>query len=134
MLLKTVNFCGEKLKINTSAIVGLNYRKEFGKDLFTFFDKLKSNISNTEMDENEILNKFDFELLSEAISVAYIMIKSADNDKFENIEEFYSKFALMDLANASIELSLELFSTQQRLNNQDVGFRNKKKGNKQKGR
>lgn len=137
MLTKTIKFFDKDLKVNTSAIIPIKYNFEFHKDINDLLNKLMTfGLSiKSEKNKNEkkiIYENMDFNLLTDSIELAYVMLKYADNSNFEykDYEDFLSNFEFMDLATKSIEIVGEYISSKKAT----YPPRTQSKKNKKKGR
>lgn len=137
MLTKTIKFFDKDLKINTSAIIPIKYNFEFHKDINDLLNKLMTfglSVKNDKDKKDKKVNfkNMDFNLLTDSIELAYVMLKYADNSNFEykDYEDFLSNFEFMDLATKSVEIVGEYISSKKAT----YPPRTKSKKNKMKGR
>lgn len=120
MVVKVIKFKDKTLKINTSAVIALHYRNEFGKDLFKLFGEFMEN----HKDFNE--ENIDMELIQDLVNVSYLMVKCA-NDDVNSLEDFYSMFSMFEIYEVSTVIFTELMNTQKKTVNANVGYKKKKK-------
>lgn len=134
MLTKTIKFFDKDLKVNTSAIIPIKYNFEFHKDINDLLNKLMTFGLSVKNDKDKKVNyeNMDFNLLTESIELAYVMLKYADNSNFEykDYEDFLSNFEFMDLSTKSVEIVGEYISSKK----STYPPRTKSKKNKKKGR
>lgn len=125
-LVKQVIIGEEKINYNVSALVVSKYAALFQKDIFKLFSDVLPYTKLKEDEQTEYLLN-NSSIMTDLLELAFTSISMANPEKYEDFDDFLSRYLFFDLIKASGKILSNIYNNNKPINNTRTSSSNKKK-------